>query len=196
MASENLDTNQKAMQINLDANRYCTFAEIGAWQEVVRLFFLAGGAARISCRGEFVDPLPDLVGKPPAVLLVIPRVAVPTREVFQAFSFGAKPIVAEAAQEISERLAADMAAGLPGAALLDRAAELASSNDLLLASVAVVPPLLPFRRALARLLERPVGLSGSGPTCWVLYPSLTAARKAGRVAEEAALDGTLPQVGH
>ena len=45
MASEKLDTSQKARQINLDANRYGTFAEIGAGQEVVRWFFRAGGAA-------------------------------------------------------------------------------------------------------------------------------------------------------
>src|SRR5512136_2333727 len=45
MASEKLDTNQKAQQINLDATRYGTFAEIGAGQEVVRWFFRAGGAA-------------------------------------------------------------------------------------------------------------------------------------------------------
>ena len=45
MANEQLDTNQKAQQINLDARRYGTFAEIGAGQEVVRWFFRAGGAA-------------------------------------------------------------------------------------------------------------------------------------------------------
>src|ERR1035441_7471790 len=45
MANEKLDTNQKARQINLDANRYGTFAEIGAGQEVCRSFFRAGGAA-------------------------------------------------------------------------------------------------------------------------------------------------------
>ena len=45
MGNEQLDTNQKARQINLDANRYGTFAEIGAGQEVVRWFFRAGGAA-------------------------------------------------------------------------------------------------------------------------------------------------------
>jgi hypothetical protein len=123
-------------------------------------------------------------------------VAVSTREVFQAFSRGARPIHAEAAQEVSERLAADMAAGLRGIALLERAAELASSNDLLHATVAVVPTLLPFRRALARLLARPVGQSGSGPTCWTLYPSLTAARKAASVVEEALLAGMLPEIGH
>lgn len=159
-------------------------------------FFLACGAARISGRGEFVDPLPDLKGRQPAVLLVAPRVAVSTREVFQAFSRGARPIHAEAAQEVSERLAADMASGLRGVALLERAAELASSNDLLHATVAVVPTLVPFRRALARLLALPVGQSGSGPTCWTLYPSLTAARKAARVVEDALLAGMLPEIGH
>src|SRR5215467_803553 len=45
MASEKPDTNQKALQINLDANRYGTFAEIGAGQEVARWFFRVGGAA-------------------------------------------------------------------------------------------------------------------------------------------------------
>src|SRR5437016_4630611 len=40
-----LDTNQKAQQINVDAKRYGTFAEIGAGQEVARWFFRAGSAA-------------------------------------------------------------------------------------------------------------------------------------------------------
>ena len=40
-----LTTNQKALKINLDANRYGTFAEIGAGQEVARWFFKVGGAA-------------------------------------------------------------------------------------------------------------------------------------------------------
>lgn len=42
---EKLDTRRKALQINIDAQRYGTFAEIGAGQEVVRWFFLVGGAA-------------------------------------------------------------------------------------------------------------------------------------------------------
>ncbi len=45
MPNEHLDTNQKAQQINRDAKRYGTFAEIGAGQEVARCFFRAGGAA-------------------------------------------------------------------------------------------------------------------------------------------------------
>jgi hypothetical protein len=40
-----IDTHAKALQINLDARRYGTFAEIGAGQEVVRWFFRVGGAA-------------------------------------------------------------------------------------------------------------------------------------------------------
>ena len=46
MVTERLDTNQKALQINLDAKRYGTFAEIGAGQEVARWFFRVGGAAK------------------------------------------------------------------------------------------------------------------------------------------------------
>jgi hypothetical protein len=40
-----LDTQSKALAVNLDPRRYGTFAEIGAGQEVVRWFFRAGGAA-------------------------------------------------------------------------------------------------------------------------------------------------------
>ena len=43
--SEAGSTHQKALQINLDATRYGTFAEIGAGQEVARWFFHVGGAA-------------------------------------------------------------------------------------------------------------------------------------------------------
>src|SRR5215467_15328807 len=46
MAIELLDASQKAQQINLDAKRYGTFAEIGAGQEVARWFFRVGGAAK------------------------------------------------------------------------------------------------------------------------------------------------------
>ncbi|MEO0054335.1 MAG: hypothetical protein RLZZ50_282, partial [Verrucomicrobiota bacterium] len=40
-----LTTNRKALTINLDDSKYGTFAEIGAGQEVARVFFQAGGAA-------------------------------------------------------------------------------------------------------------------------------------------------------
>lgn len=40
-----LKTEQKALEINLDEKIYGTFAEIGAGQEVARIFFQVGGAA-------------------------------------------------------------------------------------------------------------------------------------------------------
>src|SRR5438132_14282105 len=40
-----IGTDKKALQINLDTNRYGTFAEIGAGQEVARRFFHVGAAA-------------------------------------------------------------------------------------------------------------------------------------------------------
>src|SRR3989442_1389332 len=40
-----IDPRGKTLQINLDSKKYGTFAEIGAGQEVARLFFHVGGAA-------------------------------------------------------------------------------------------------------------------------------------------------------
>jgi hypothetical protein len=45
MITEKLNTAQKALQINLDAKKYGTFAEIGAGQEVARWFFHVGKAS-------------------------------------------------------------------------------------------------------------------------------------------------------
>ena len=45
MIAGHFDTSQKALQINLDQQKYGTFAEIGAGQETVRWFFKVGGAA-------------------------------------------------------------------------------------------------------------------------------------------------------
>jgi hypothetical protein len=44
-AEMDVGTNRKAFQINLDAKKYGTFAEIGAGQEVARRFFHVGGAS-------------------------------------------------------------------------------------------------------------------------------------------------------
>src|SRR3954471_862530 len=44
-AEMDVGTNKKAFQINLDAKKYGTFAEIGAGQEVGRRFFHVGGAS-------------------------------------------------------------------------------------------------------------------------------------------------------
>jgi len=44
-ATNVLDTHQKALELNLDPNKYGTLAEIGGGQEVARWFFRVGGAS-------------------------------------------------------------------------------------------------------------------------------------------------------
>jgi hypothetical protein len=51
---------------------------------------------------------------------------------------------------------------------------------------------VPLRRALTRTIHRPIGLSGSGPTLWALYPSLEEAAAAAEVVRTAAVSGELP----
>jgi len=58
-----------------------------------------------------------------------------------------------------------------------------------------VPGLVPFRRGLSRLLGRPIGLSGSGPTLWALYASEAEAAIAADVVRVAVRDGRLPAPG-
>ncbi len=158
-------------------------------------FFLAGGAAAIEGRGETVTPLPGLEGDPPGVLLVTPAVGVSTPDVFALFASGIRPGRHGAAAATSRHLAAEMQAGLDGGALVARAGVLASANDLVPATTRFVPELVPFRRALGRLLGRPIGQSGSGPTCWVLYPSAQDAAIAAALVREAVQAGRLPVVG-
>lgn len=68
MNNELLTTNRKALQINLDLEKYGTLAEIGAGQEVARYFFQAGGAAGTIAKSisaydmKFSD---DIYGKSP-----------------------------------------------------------------------------------------------------------------------------------
>jgi 4-diphosphocytidyl-2-C-methyl-D-erythritol kinase len=158
-------------------------------------FFLAGGIALVTGRGEEVRPLPDPIGSAPGVLLVTPAVAVPTPDVFAVFAAGIRPEPWGAARVSSEHLAAELVAGLPVSSLLDRAGILATANDLVPATARLVPELGPFRRALRRLLARPVGQSGSGPTLWALYPSLEATTAAAASVTDALASGELAAPG-
>jgi 4-diphosphocytidyl-2-C-methyl-D-erythritol kinase len=160
--------------------------------------FLSPGPALLEGRGERVTPLHGVRCRAgehdPGVLLVTPPLAVHTADVFAAWSAGAmaEPGVARRA---SEHFASEFGSGLGVAQLIERAAVLASANDLAAAAAVVVPQLVPFRRAVMRLLGRPVGLSGSGPTLWVLYPSLDEAAKAAEVVRRAFSEGRLSAPG-
>jgi 4-diphosphocytidyl-2-C-methyl-D-erythritol kinase len=169
-------------------------------------FFLARGAALVTGRGEFVEPLGEMVGEPPAVLLVTPPLALSTAAVFTAFAAGADPRTAlerslpgaasePSAYAVSENLSASMRSGLSAAALIGLAEKLAAANDLLLPAQSIAVGLRPFAASLARLLGRPVGQSGSGPTLWVLYQTLPEARKAARLVRLGLLEGRLPALG-
>ncbi|MEO5703399.1 MAG: hypothetical protein ABIZ52_08180 [Candidatus Limnocylindrales bacterium] len=153
-------------------------------------FFLAGGAALIEGRGERVTLLTGVIGDPPGVLLVTPAVGAATRAVFATFDAdpAATPANRGSTRLSSEHLAAELSPGHPpmrAAGLVSRAGVLAVANDLANAADLVVPGLRPFRRALMRLLGVPIGLSGSGPTLWALYPALGgAADAADRVREQ------------
>jgi 4-diphosphocytidyl-2-C-methyl-D-erythritol kinase len=138
-------------------------------------FFLAGGPALVEGRGERVTPLHGVrlaAGETaPGILLVTPAVPAHTAAVFAAWAAGAmgEPAIV---RRTSEHFASEFGAGLTGRQLVERAGVLASANDLMPAAAKVVDGLVAFRRALTRLLGRPIGLSGSGPTLWALYPSL------------------------
>ncbi len=157
-------------------------------------FFLSGGLALVEGRGEQVTALPGVIrGEPPGVLLVTPRIAVPTPAVFAALAAAAAAGVPlnGSTRLTSEHLARELQRGLTARTLYDRAGILASANDLLPATVTIVPAIVPFRRALARLTGRPIGLSGSGPTLWILYPSAADAEAAGAVVAAALAAGSL-----
>jgi 4-diphosphocytidyl-2-C-methyl-D-erythritol kinase len=161
-------------------------------------FFLAGGPALIEGRGERVTPLrglrPLAAERPPGLLLVTPAVAAHTAAVFAAWSGGAMGQPGIAARS-SEHFAAEFGSGMSVRQLLERAGVLASSNDLLPAAAAVVDGLVALRRALTRLLVRPIGLSGSGPTLWALYPSLDDADLAAASVRAAVATGFIPVPG-
>jgi 4-diphosphocytidyl-2-C-methyl-D-erythritol kinase len=150
-------------------------------------FFLAGGPALVEGRGERVAPLSGLRGSP-GVLLVTPAVAISTTDVFAAFT-ALGGIGDGSVRMTSEHLAAELRSGLSAADLVVRAGVLAVANDLLPAASALVPGLVPFRRALSRLVRCPIGLSGSGPTLWALYPSVDGAQRAATIVEEAIATG-------
>lgn len=151
-------------------------------------FFLAGGAALVEGRGEIVTQLQGVVGSEPGVLIVTPPLPVSTADVFAAFDAGARQTLGSARMS-SVHLAEELRPGLPGRTFVDRAGVLAAANDLLPATAAVVPELTGVRRGLGRLLGRPVGQSGSGPSLWVLYPSLAEAEAAAQLTRSALDDG-------
>jgi 4-diphosphocytidyl-2-C-methyl-D-erythritol kinase len=163
-------------------------------------FFLAGGPALVEGRGEKVTPLNGLAGEPPGVLLVTPAAEASTRAAFALFDAdpGAAPPHRGSTRLSSEHLAAELGPGyapMNAADLVRRAGALAIANDLALAADLLVPGLRNLRRALTRLLGVPIGLSGSGPTLWALYPAVGDAEDAATSVREQLRLGLLDSPG-
>jgi 4-diphosphocytidyl-2-C-methyl-D-erythritol kinase len=156
-------------------------------------FFVVGRPALVEGRGERVTPLTGIHGHP-GVLLVTPRIELRTPDVFSVFD-ATRSGGDGSVRMTSAHLAQELGNGLSATDLLARAGVLASANDLLAAAILVAPDLVAVRRALTRVLGRPIGLSGSGPTLWTLYPSIGEAEAATTVVEAAVGDGTIPSIG-
>lgn len=136
---------------------------------------LAGRPCRVSGIGERVEPLPPLPEA--ALLLVNPREALPTPAVFRARRGGFSPPL-------------PLPGGAPWrfSALAALVAE--GGNDLTAAAEAVCPAVGRVLAALWALDPPACGMSGSGATCFALYPTLAAAEAgAARLLERSAAAG-------
>jgi 4-diphosphocytidyl-2-C-methyl-D-erythritol kinase len=153
-------------------------------------FFLAGGWAAVEGRGEHVRQVKPPRGGPLGVVLVTPAVAVPTGAAFERYAAGVRP-EGGAALASSTHLVTELQGGLSAALFLERAGVLGFANDLVPAAADLVPDLTRARRALARLLERPVGQSGSGPTLWALSSSKAEAVGDAAIVRAALADGLI-----
>jgi 4-diphosphocytidyl-2-C-methyl-D-erythritol kinase len=155
----------------------------------VPFFAAAVPAALLRGRGERVEPLPAPRGTL-GILLVTPAERLLTKDVFASYDAneryrGASSPAAEATARLKEALER----GIDGAALVQLARDLHDANDLWPAAARISPSLPSIRGTLEKRLERPLLVSGSGPTLFALYPSAREAGVAARILAEAHLVG-------
>ncbi|HEY8199270.1 MAG TPA: hypothetical protein VIF44_05825 [Candidatus Limnocylindrales bacterium] len=181
-AAAALDLAARAWGLALtDDERLALAARLGS---DVPFFAVDVDAALVTGRGEQVEPLPGPLD-PVGVLLVTSGPGLVTRAVFGAWtaldaSAGRAAHDAHAALAARD-LAARLAAGCSASDVIDMATRLRDANDLWPAAVRLRPDLGDLRLALEAQLDRPLLLSGSGPTFVALYPSRAAADAAATV---------------
>lgn len=114
-------------------------------------FFLHGGRARGTGRGEVVAPLPD-AERPEWLVLVFPPFPMPTPDVYRALG---------APELTGGDTPPNLSASVPG--------EFPDRNDLEAAAERLRPELAEIRRRLADLGARSARLSGSGSTVFGVF---------------------------
>ena len=138
-------------------------------------FFLHGGTALGTGRGELIEPLPDPEAPALDLWLAVPPVAVATAAVFSAHRIGLAPEVPGAARVVPGRVPAGGEGGdLPAAwrALLGR-------NDLEPTCLGLYPAVRTVYNRLSESGALAVRLSGSGSTIFALFADRAAGQAAG-----------------
>lgn len=153
----------------------------------VPFFMTPHGAALIDGIGESPRRLP-----PPyatvGVLLVTPSERLSTAAVFGELDRG--PATRSSAAEATEALVAALAAGVDGRGLVALAPMLRNANDLWAPAARLSPGLVDARETLESVLQRPILMTGSGPTLFAVYPSTDAAREAAATLEPGTFVGS------
>ena len=154
-------------------------------------FFARGGsAALVTGRGEQIERLPAPTGEL-GVLLVTPRVALSTAQVFGRFDDLA---LATTSESVTSELASVMRDGMGADQLVAWAPRLRDANDLWAAAASLARGLAALRDHLEAETRRPWLLSGSGSTLFALYPTVAEASADGRLlvqAESELLEGAM-----
>ena len=136
-------------------------------------FFLYGGTALGTGRGERIAPLPDPPAPPLEIWLAVPPVAAATARVFAAHRLAAK----------RPGLAATPVGAPPGdgpqAAIAPAWAALVGRNDLEPTCMALYPPVRTVYNRLSESGAAAVRLSGSGSTIFALFADRAAGQAAG-----------------
>lgn len=117
-------------------------------------FFIHGQSSICRGRGELIESLP--LHRPLFAVLIIPPYGTSTREVYQAFDIQAVPPdpTAIAWTQLAHANATDISATI--------------RNDLERSAFAVTPALTGLRDEIKTIANRPVHLSGSGSTLFIL----------------------------
>jgi 4-diphosphocytidyl-2-C-methyl-D-erythritol kinase len=141
-------------------------------------FFLSPAPALVSGVGERVQPLAGLVSLP--VLLAHPGVGLETRAVYAALDAAPALTWKSAPPTLRALLGLSEEAGAARARWPERADALRElvANDLEPAASRLSPEVAKLREQLESTGPRAVGMSGSGPTMYAIYPTESKARQA------------------